>query len=235
MIGRSLYQIHRRSPCRRCYGQCPWWLYRRLRRRPARGRARPPDVQWRVKACTRDTDGTVVGNTSVGACGGFADACDETGTRTLTTPTCSNGITVDREQQQACSRDTDGTVVGNTSVGACGGFADACDETGTRTLTTHLFTASPSIRSKEACTPRHRRHRCWQHIRRRLRWLPTHVMNRHTHAHPPVRNGITVDQEQQQACTRDTDGTVISNGPWSRWRVCKCLRRRNCDADEHSL
>jgi len=80
-----------------------------------------------------------------GACGGFASACDESGTQTRECddfddcsstsldPTC--GVFGTSESRN-CTRDTDGTVVeGWSAWSACSGFSDACDTTGTRTRT----------------------------------------------------------------------------------------------------
>jgi hypothetical protein len=82
----------------------------------------------------------------VTTCGGFsgcefdpADVCDEAGTksRTCTDFTCQAGACVgaDRNEEEACSRDTDGDTCGGTTCGGFGGctdFSDVCDESGMR-------------------------------------------------------------------------------------------------------
>ena len=87
------------------------------------------------------------------------------------TPICSNGIAVGQEQQEACTRDTDGNIAGPISDwSACFGFAD-CDGIGIRTRT-----------------------------------------------QPTCENGVAVNQEIQDVCTRDTDGNIA--GPLSNWSAC---------------
>lgn len=116
------------------------------------------------------------------ACGGFSDACDESGSRsrTCTTYACSAGSCTSSSKTEtgACSRDTDGKEVAPWSGwGSCGGFADTCDETGKQS------------RSRKVC-----------------------------------KAGKTVAESQQQACTIDTDGKQVK--PWSSWSSCAGIRRR---------
>ncbi len=95
-----------------------------------------------TEACMRSTTSLTCGTTTFGtwsACGGYADACDETGTRSRsrTDRVCMSGSCSDRSSIDtgSCSRDTDTTTCGTTTYGtwgACGGYADTCDETGTR-------------------------------------------------------------------------------------------------------
>lgn len=73
-----------------------------------------------------------------GPCGGFPDTCATAGmqTRTISSFTCDGGACVrsDRADAQACTRTTDGLMCmadSVTSWGSCGGFSNACDETGT--------------------------------------------------------------------------------------------------------
>ncbi|TXD38701.1 hypothetical protein FRC96_07110 [Lujinxingia vulgaris] len=94
------------------------------------------------QSCSRSTNGNSCGTTQTGswsACGGYANGCDETGTRTrsVTTYTCSGGSCSSNTTTETgnCSRDTDGDSCGTTtygSWGSCGGFSNSCDETGTR-------------------------------------------------------------------------------------------------------
>jgi len=72
-------------------------------------------------------------------CGSFGSTCGESGTRerTRTSYRCVASVCEPSEELEmgGCSRSTDGVTCGTTSVGewsACGGFADACDESGTR-------------------------------------------------------------------------------------------------------
>ena len=80
--------------------------------------------------CRRDTDDVVVSEGEFGECGGFDDACDEGGTQSRTDVICENGSEVDLLVSQACQRDTDGTIVSQGEPGECGNFASDCDETG---------------------------------------------------------------------------------------------------------
>ncbi len=110
------------------------------------------------RACSRATDGDTCGSTTFGtwgSCGSFADACDESGTRTRTRTdrVCASGVcsNANSPDSGACVRDTDGDGCGMTTYGAwgsCGGFSDTCDETGTRSRTQTDFTCVTG-----ACTP----------------------------------------------------------------------------------
>lgn len=105
-----------------------------------------------VGMCSRNTDGTGCGPVTMSnwsTCGGFGSTCDESGTqsRTLTTPTCVSESCVDQgtAENQACSRDTDGTVCMSPSVpawGTCTGFSSTCDETGSQSRTRTDFTCT---------------------------------------------------------------------------------------------
>ncbi|MGE0790333.1 MAG: hypothetical protein AB7S26_31950 [Sandaracinaceae bacterium] len=93
--------------------------------------------------CVRDTDGTMCMDDSYGmwgACGGFTETCDETGTytRSVTSYACVAGACASSSGSEtgSCSRTTGGTSCGTTTYtgwSACGGFTDTCDETGTMT------------------------------------------------------------------------------------------------------
>ena len=105
-----------------------------------------------TEACSRSTSGDSCGSVTYGswsACGGFANTCDETGTRsrTVNTPTCSGAScgNVASTQTEACSRSTGGNSCGTVTYGgwgACGGYADACDQTGTRSRSSTIPTCS---------------------------------------------------------------------------------------------
>jgi hypothetical protein len=94
--------------------------------------------------CARETDGIACGSSSCGSwsCGGYGSTCDESGTesRSCSDVVCSAGScgAVLRTETRDCTRDTDGVACGTPSCdgwSACGGFADACDTTGSRTRT----------------------------------------------------------------------------------------------------
>lgn len=115
------------------------------------------------------------------ACGGFADQCDETGTksRACTTYADCKPLSLDKKcgakastETAACTVDTDGKVVSGWGAwGACGGFDGACDETGTR------------ARTRVVCAA-----------------------------------GKTKTEFQDGACTVSTDGDVISG--WTAYGPC---------------
>lgn len=93
------------------------------------------------EACRDDVDCGTETVDPWGPCGGFGSTCDETGTQTRIrhTPRCNTGTCEieDTMESQACMRDTDGTTCGTTTFSSwvCGGFSNACDETGTETRT----------------------------------------------------------------------------------------------------
>lgn len=96
----------------------------------------------------------------LGPCGGFSSFCDEVGTaeRTCQDLTCQAGACVvgpEYEDEQACERQTDGLTCDDTqnSCTPCGGFANTCDETGTRTCTrTEFECVASSCRSSPTST-----------------------------------------------------------------------------------
>lgn len=90
--------------------------------------------------CVQNTDCPPPVDGTPGACGGFADTCDEAGTRTFTrtTYTCQAGTCVASTSDVSvdCTRDTDGTTCNASwcgNYGPCEGFADACDSGGSET------------------------------------------------------------------------------------------------------
>ena len=93
-------------------------------------------------------DGTPCGAVRYGAWGscGYASVCDRFAeqSRSVTTPQCRAGACADvvTTGTQSCSRSTDGLSCASTGFGAwgaCGGYANSCDTTGTqsRTVTTY--------------------------------------------------------------------------------------------------
>lgn len=122
-----------------------------------------------VTGCVEDPcENGVVLPGGCGACGGFTNDCDETGTCTATNQVCVNGRYENQNEIRNCTRDTDTRVVSSGNCGACGNFTDGCDESG----------------------------ECWA-------------------TNQVCRNGVAQDENVIRDCTRDTDGTVISNGNWS--------------------
>ncbi len=117
------------------------------------------EVIDRCVGCLIDADCGPVTTTAWSACGGFASTCDESGTqsRTVTTPkcmsnTCTNVVTT---ENQACSRSTTGVTCGSTTTGAwsgCGGFATACDTTGSRSRTITTFKCAAGACASSATT-----------------------------------------------------------------------------------
>jgi hypothetical protein len=116
-----------------------------------------PENRVETLPCGRETDGTSCGSTSCGGwggCGGFEDTCDQDGTRSRTCwqRRCSGGGCADvnpYSDTQGCSRSTDGTSCGPDqcgSFGLCGGFTDACDESGTQSRT-----CNPQVCGDGAC------------------------------------------------------------------------------------
>ena len=102
-----------------------------------------PTATTETATCGRSTGGTSCGATTYTAwtaCGGFGSTCDTTGTRARTRSDriCNSGTCTDAvaTESQSCARSTDGISCGSTTYGAwsgCGGYADACDEGGSRT------------------------------------------------------------------------------------------------------
>ncbi|MEZ4339570.1 MAG: hypothetical protein R3B82_23350 [Sandaracinaceae bacterium] len=95
------------------------------------------------EACTRSTEGNTCG---VGSCGGYgacdyADACDESATRTrvCTDLVCGSGLcrTNNRTETMACTRSTTGDSCGATTCGSYGAcdYSDTCDQSANRTRT----------------------------------------------------------------------------------------------------
>jgi hypothetical protein len=112
-------------------------------------------------------DGTPCGAVRYGAWGqcGYASQCDRFAeqSRSVTTPQCRAGACADvvTTGTQPCARSTDGQSCASTAYGAwgaCGGYANACDTTGTRsrTVTTYRCAsgacAGAASTGSEACT-----------------------------------------------------------------------------------
>ena len=92
--------------------------------------------------CSGDADCGAVSYGTWGACGGFGGTCGETGTqsRAVMTPRCNAGAceVQSSSEGQSCARVTEDVSCGTTTYsawGACGGYANACDETGTQSRT----------------------------------------------------------------------------------------------------
>ena len=121
---------------------------------------------------------------SWGACEGFSDSCDESGTRSrsVTSFTCSSGTCTPSSstESEACTRSTGGNTCGATtcgSYGSCGGFSDACDEMGTRSRECTDYVCSGG-----SCT--------------------------------------TSNRTETSGCSRDTDGTSCGATTCGAWGAC---------------
>ena len=123
------------------------------------------------QACARDTDGINVGDDEWGECGGFDGPCDETGEETRGRRVCQDGVEVGEREARPCQRITDGQVIDEGDFGACGGFIDACDETGRQ------------VRQRRIC-----------------------------------RDGREEIEDDEQACERDTEGVIVDAGDWGACR-----------------
>jgi hypothetical protein len=121
-------------------------------------------------ACRRETDGVTCAPevvTDFGPCSYVDATCSESGSRSRsrTTSACALGVcspVVEIEiDTMGCGRSTSGTSCGPETRGdwgPCGGFTDACDESGTRSRQVFVPTCSsgactPEVRTEtEACT-----------------------------------------------------------------------------------
>jgi len=109
-------------------------------------------------SCSRSTAGNTCGSTTFGgwgSCGSFSGPCGESGTRTRTRTdrVCRSGscVSEDSDDTGSCSRDTDGDTCDTTDMGpwsTCGGFADVCANSGTRTRSVTDYTCVSG-----SCTP----------------------------------------------------------------------------------
>lgn len=100
-----------------------------------------------TEPCSRDTDGQTCGTTQIGGWGACVydhATCSNSGyrTRTITTYVCTDGgcetVQTTETDHAGCARNTLGTTCGAstyTGWGACGGFSDVCDESGTQSRT----------------------------------------------------------------------------------------------------
>ncbi len=110
------------------------------------------------EGCTRDQDGVECLTTACGgfgSCGGFSGTCDEHGTRSrdCTSYACSSASCQGTpfNDSEGCMRSSrDGITCAPDdcdSFGACMGFADTCDESGTR-----VRTCTPYECASESCS-----------------------------------------------------------------------------------
>ena len=146
-----------------------------------------PSTASETERCSRNTDGGSCGSVSYGSwgtCGGFADGCDTTGTRTrsVTTPICASGScsSMGSTESGSCTRNTDGTTCGSVTYGgwsACGGFSSTCDETGTRSRSVTTPTCSSGSCGSMGTT-------------------------------------------ETQSCTRSTGGTTCGSTTTGSWGIC---------------
>jgi hypothetical protein len=108
-------------------------------------------VTTETQACTRATSGDSCGAVTYGAWStcDYASTCDESASRSrqVHTPTCAADACSDvvTAEVEPCTRSTTGTTCQATAVGAwtaCGGFANACDTTGTQTRQITTYTCA---------------------------------------------------------------------------------------------
>ena len=109
-------------------------------------------------------------------CGGFADGCDDSGTRTRTCETyaCEGATCVrgnDDVEEEACTREVTGELGEWQPASECAGFLSLCDEAGVITET------------RDACS-----------------------------------GGVSSSESREVACSRSTDGIVTS--VWGPWDPC---------------
>jgi len=100
------------------------------------------EMAMACEECRSDED---CGSPSFGGwsgCGGFSGTCGQTGTqsRSVMTPRCEAGACVVEmsSEMRSCTRSTENDTCGSTtytSWGSCGGYSNACDETGTQSRT----------------------------------------------------------------------------------------------------
>ncbi|TXD36190.1 hypothetical protein FRC98_13790 [Lujinxingia vulgaris] len=200
-----------------------------------------------TESCLRDTDDVSCGDTaytSWGSCGGFADECDTTGTqtRTATDRICDNGgcTSVDRTETQSCTRVTDGDTCGaGVTEGpwsACGGFANACDESGERSRSVVTRTCaggtceSVTTTETESCTRVTDGDSCGNSTY--TSWTAcggfantcdttgTQTRTRTDYNCSSSGTCTTSTATETQSCTRDTDGTNCGADQFTYWSAC---------------
>ncbi len=100
------------------------------------------ETSMTCEECVLDSDCGAVSYGAWSTCAGFGGTCDESGTqsRSVMTPQCESGMctVATSSESRACTRDTDGTSCGTTTYStwsSCGGYANACDESGTQSRT----------------------------------------------------------------------------------------------------
>ena len=199
-----------------------------------------------TESCTRDTDDVSCGDTtytSWGTCGGFDDECDTTGTqtRTATDRICDNGgcTTVDRTETQSCTRVTDGDTCGAGVTygewGACGGFANVCDESGERSRSVVTRTCAGgsceavTTTETESCVRDTDSESCgdstytsWSACGGFANVCDTTGTQSRTRTDFNCAGGscTTTTATETQSCTRDTDGTGCGDDEFTSWSAC---------------
>jgi hypothetical protein len=147
-----------------------------------------------IGVCTVNADCGAMTVGPFGACGGFADGCSESGTRsqTITTPRCTDGMCFYdmTTNTESCSRPTEGATCRDDSFtdwSSCGGFADDCAQDGIETRT----------RTSWRC----RRGAC----------------------------EISAVEGESRGCSRDTEGDTCEAGSYCGRRAdCKVCRGEEC-------
>lgn len=168
--------------------------------------------------CTRDTDGTLLSAGEWGDCGGFADTCDETGTESRTNRACVEGVARDQTESRDCARDTDGTTVSTGEWGACGDFASSCDESGTQSRSLQICLggrAQNRIESQDCLRDTD------GFVVSAGNWGACAYSDLCDESGSQTRTvrvcsgGAAQDDSESRDCSRDTDGAVVSNGDWA--------------------
>jgi hypothetical protein len=166
--------------------------------------------------CERVTEGVVVEEDEFGACDGFDDACDTSGTQTRPVTVCRMGEPNEEVEEAECARDTDGVVVDEGLVGECGGFADTCAEDGTAPRNDRVCREGAAV-EEEAQVPCERDTEGVE-----LERVPDGECGGFDDSCDTTgevavliaicRDGATAQESGTDACERDTEGVVAAVG-----------------------
>lgn len=196
-----------------------------------------------TRPCARDTEDIVCGSNIVGAWSicSYETACGEAGTRTrsITSFACSEGVCTANEstQEDGCVRDTDGSTCQDTALGAwteCAGFDSVCDRDGTRSrdVTTYACVDGGCVGTTETqdgnCTRFTNGLTCadielgdWSTCQTGSVCGESGTWSR-TRVDYACNEGVCVssETEEEEACTRDTDGTSCFDRAGCRITTC---------------
>ncbi len=176
-----------------------------------------------AEPCTRETDGGIVTGSEGewSDCSGFANTCDETGTRMRPRQVCSNGTPVADAEEQTCERETDGTLVANGDWSQCSGYSNDCDETGVRARTNRTCSGGAEVDQveQEGCS-----RDTDGDVLDAGDWgecgYTSECDERASQSRTVAvcENGAAIDESESRSCSRNTDGIVVE--PWSDWSSC---------------